>query len=80
MIKITQKTRLLICEKMPQSTFRIGQYQIDHPVHILIFQIQSTLSFRFISVGFIFKANVKKEFFLAEMYVSCYTAIQLQTM
>ena len=31
-IKITQKTRLLISEKMPQSTFRIGQYQIDHPV------------------------------------------------
>ena len=55
-------------------------YIILSVVHILIFQIQSTLSFRFISVGFIFKANVKKEFFLAEMYVLCYTAIQLQTM
>ena len=37
MIKITQKTCLLISEKMPQSTFRIGQYQIDHPDALLCY-------------------------------------------
>ena len=33
-IKITQKTCLFICE-MSQSMFRIGQYQIDHPVYVM---------------------------------------------